>query len=128
MSDLDPVQVVREAVTAVTGAPTTRVLDPGFTSGPMPLVHVALLDVVEDYIDTIATVTVDVYALTPTGPAEQGASGVAAALRRAVRDGPLSTAAGFVDGVAVTQCSGARPYFERVEVVSMVLDVTYRQL
>ena len=89
MSGLDPVQVVREAVTAVTGAPTTRVLDVDFASGPMPLVHVALLDVVEDYIDTGATVTVDVYALTPTGPADQGASVVAAALRRAVRDGPL---------------------------------------
>ena len=128
MSDLDPVQVVREAVTAATGAPTTRVLDPGFTSGPMPLVHVALLDVVGDYVDTVATVTVDVYALTPTGPAEQGATGIATALRRAVRDGPLETVAGFVDGAVVTQCSGVRPYFERAEVVSMVLDVTYRQL
>lgn len=128
MSGLDPVQVVREAVTAATGAPTTRVLDVDFASGPMPLVHVALLDVVGDYVDTVATVTVDVYALTPTGPAEQGATGIATALRRALHDEPLSTAAGFVDGAVVTQCTGARPYLEDVETVSIVLDVTYRQL
>ena len=36
------------------------------------------------------------------------------------------TPAGFVDDVAVTQQSGARPYYEQVEVASMVLDVTYR--
>lgn len=126
MSGLDPVQVVREAVTAVTGAPTTRVLDVGFASGPMPLVHVGLLDVVEDYVDTVATLTVDVYATTPAGPGTRGAADLAAALRRSLGAGPLDTPAGFVDDVAVTQQSGARPYYEQVEVASMVLDVTYR--
>ena len=68
MSDLDPVRVIREAVTAITGAPTTTVLDVGFTAGPMPLVHVALLDVVDEYVNTVATLTVDVYATTPAAP------------------------------------------------------------
>ena len=125
MSDLDPVRVIREAVTAITGAPTTTVLDVGFTAGPMPLVHVALL-VVDGYVDTVATLTVDVYATTPAGPGTRGAAGIASALRRSLGAGPLDTPAGFVDDVAVTQQSGARPYYEQVEVASMVLDVTYR--
>jgi hypothetical protein len=33
---------------------------------------------------------------------------------------------GFVDGADVTQRLGVRPYFEDIEVVSMVLDVTHR--
>lgn len=126
MSGLDPVRVIREAVTAITGAPTTTVLDIGFTAGPMPLVHVALLDVVDGYVDTVATLTVDVYATTPAGPGGRGAADLAAALRRSLGEGPLDTPAGFVDDVAVTQQSGARPYYEQVEVASMVLDVTYR--
>lgn len=126
MSDLDPVRVIREAVTAITGAPTTTVLDVGFTAGPMPLVHVALLDVVDEYVDTVATLTVDVYATTPAGPGTRGAAHIASALRRSLGASPLDTPAGFVDDVAVTQQSGARPYYEQVEVASMVLDVTYR--
>ena len=40
----------------------------------------------------------------------------------------MVTSEGFVDSVEVTSCLGVRPYFEAVEVVSMVLSVTHRPL
>ena len=40
----DPVAVLRAATTQATAAPTTRILDAAFTTGPMPLAHVHLLN------------------------------------------------------------------------------------
>jgi len=36
MTYIDAVKVIRDAITAATGIPTVRVLQPGFTDGPLP--------------------------------------------------------------------------------------------
>lgn len=123
---LDPVEAVREAVTEATGVPTTRVLDPSFTSGPMPLVHVSLVSSALGDIDRTSTVAVDVYAVTPSARGEAGAQALAELLVDAVDDKPLASSEGYVDAVTVTQVGGVRPYFETVEVVPVTLDITYR--
>ena len=120
----DPVAVI---AARVTGAPTTTVLDVTFTSGPMPLIHVHLLSTDTGDIDRVDQVGVDVYAVTPTGPGVEGAAALADRLAEAWWDVlPVAGGGGFVDGVDVAQRLGVRPYFEDIEVVSMVLDVTHR--
>lgn len=125
----DPVAVLRAAATEATGAPTTRVLDAAFTSGPMPIVHVHLLNAgATGEVDRVDTLGVDVYATTPSGPHEDGATALAERLLEALDVSPVSTPDGFVDGVEVQSQLGVRPYFETVEVVSLVVDVTHRPL
>ena len=64
----------------------------------------------------------------PTGPHQDGATALAERLLSALGESPVVTSEGFVDSVEVTSCLGVRPYFEAVEVVSMVLSVTHRPL
>ena len=123
----DPVAVIRATAARVTGAPTTTVLVATFTSGPMPLIHVHLLSTDTGDIDRVDQVGVDVYAVTPTGPGVEGAAALADRLAEAWWDvSPVAGDSGFVDGVDVAQRLGVRPYFEDIEIVSMVLDVTHR--
>ena len=64
----DPVAVLRAATTQATAAPTTRILDATFTTGPMPLAHVHLLNTgPTDDVDRTDTIGIDIYATTPTG-------------------------------------------------------------
>lgn len=123
---LDPVAVVRDAVTAHTGIPTTRVLDVSFTSGPLPLAHVSLVSTDLGDIDRVSTVSVSIYATTPSGPGQEGAQALADELLSAVDGRPLETPSGFVDGVMGSQDSDVRPYFEAVEVVPVTIAITYR--
>ena len=117
----DPVAVLRAATTQATAAPTTRILDAAFTTGPMPLAHVHLLNTgPTDDVDRTDTIGIDIYATTPTALAER--------LLSALGESPVVSGEGFVDSVEVTSCLGVRPYFEAVEVVSMVLSVTHRPL
>ena len=123
----DPVAVIRATAARATGAPTTTVLDAAFTAGPMPLIHVHLLSTDTGDIDRVDQVGVDVYAVTPTGPGVEGAAALADRLAEAWWDvSPVAGGGGFVDGVDVSQRLGVRPYFEDIEIVSMVLDVTHR--
>lgn len=123
----DPVAVIRATAARVTAARVTTVLDATFTSGPMPLIHVHLLSTDTGDIDRVDQVGVDVYAVTPTGPGVEGAAALADRLAEAWWDvSPVAGDSGFVDGVDVAQRLGVRPYFEDIEIVSMVLDVTHR--
>ena len=125
----DPVAVLRAATPQATTAPTTRILDAAFTTGPMPLAHVHLLNTgPTDDVDRTDTIGIDIYATTPTGPHQDGATALAERLLSALGESPVVTSEGFVDSVEVTSCLGVRPYFEAVEVVSMVLSVTHRPL
>lgn len=125
----DPVAVLRAATTQATAAPTTRILDATFTTGPMPLAHVHLLNTgPTDDVDRTDTIGIDIYATTPTGPHQDGATTLAERLLSALGESPVVSSEGFVDSVEVTSCLGVRPYFEAVEVVSMVLSVTHRPL
>lgn len=125
----DAVAVVRAAVTTATAAPTAVVLSADFARGPMPLVHVHLDRSEVGDLDRVDTVGVDVYAITPTDPADEGAAALAARLVDALVDArPVETSAGWADAVDITQQLGARPYWEEIEVASLTLDVVHRPL
>ena len=65
----DPVAVLRAATTQATTAPTTRILDATFTTGPMPLAHVHLLNTgPTDDVDRTDTIGIDIYATPPAPP------------------------------------------------------------
>ena len=126
MTFADPVTLVRQAVTGLTGYPTTRVLNPDFTGGPMPVIHVHLVSGVSDDIDRTDTVAIDVYHHTPSGADDPSALTVATRVRDALVGTNRAVPAGLIDVVEVASEPVSRPYFALVEVAAMVLDVTHR--
>ena len=122
----DPVAVVRGAVTAATGAQTARVLQPGFTEGPMPLVHVHTIQSTDLDFERVTTIGIDVYATTPTHPGGAGAEALADAVVEALRARPVVSEAGWVDSAEIQTATGVRPYYGEVETVGLVVDVTHR--
>lgn len=128
MTYADPVTLTRAAITQATALPTTRVLDPAFTTGPMPVIHVHHVGGVSDDIDRTDTVGVDVYHTAPTTPADPTAGQVASQVRDALAACPLDTPAGLVDDVTVVAEPVTRPYFDTVEVSSSTFEITHRPL
>ena len=129
MRFVDPVAVLRDVVTAATGAPTVRVLQDTLPDGwQLPVVHVALLQTQDLDVERVDTLSVDVYAATPTGPGGVGAAALAALLVDALRARPLVGSAGWADSAEVTAHLGARPYYGVVEVENLTVDVTHRPI
>ena len=124
----DPVEVVRGVVTAATSAPTARVLQPGFTEGPMPLVHVHAIQSVDVDFERVTTLGIDVYATTPTNPGTTGAEALADAVVEALRARPVVSAAGWVDSAEIQSTTGVRPYYGEVETVGLVADIVHRPI
>lgn len=126
MTYTDAVTVVRDAITAATGIPTARVLQPGFTDGPLPLAHVSLVQTqLRDY-DRADTISISIYAKTPASPDEVGAAALADQIEAALAVRPIVGASSWVDEAEVDSILGAQPYFEAVEVVHMTATVTHR--
>ena len=128
MTYTDAVQVIRDAITAATGIPTARVLQPGFTDGPLPLAHVSLVNADPGEYDRADTISVSIYAKTPASPAEVGAAALADQIEGALAVRPVVGAAGWVDEAEVESTLGVQPYFEAVEVVHMTITVTHRPI
>lgn len=126
MTYADPIELIRSAITLTTNQPTHRVLNPDFTTGPMPIIHVHHIDGTSDDIDRTDTIGVDVYHHTPTAPSTNTAQAIASRIRDALAVCGIATGAGLIDEVSVRAEPVTRPYFETVEVASMVLDVTHR--
>lgn len=124
----DPVEVVRGVVTAATGAQTARVLQPGFTEGPMPLVHVHTIQTQDLDFERVTTIGIDVYATTPTNPGEAGAAALADAVVEALRARPVVSEAGWVDSAETQSTTGVRPYYGEVETVGLVADIVHRPI
>lgn len=124
----DAVQVVRDAITAATGIQTARVLQPGFTDGPLPLAHVSLVQTQQGDYDRDDTISISIYAKTPASPADVGASAIADQIGGALGVRPIVGAGGWVDAVEVDSVLGVQPYFEAVEVVHMTATVTHRPI
>lgn len=122
----DPVAVVRGVITAATGAQTARVLQPGFTEGPMPLVHVHTIQSTDLDFERVTTIGIDVYATTPTNPGGAGAEALADAVVEALRARPVVSGSGWVDSAEIQSTTGVRPYYGEVETVGLVVDVTHR--
>lgn len=128
MTYTDAVQVVRDAITAATGIPTARVLQPGFTDGPLPLAHVSLVQTQTGDYDRDDTISISIYAKTPTSPAEVGAAALADKVEVELAVRPVVGASGWVDAAEVDSLLGVQPYFEAVEVVHMTATVTHRPI
>lgn len=128
MTYTDAVQVVRDAITAATGIPTARVLQPGFTDGPLPLAHVSLVQTQTGDYDRDDTISISIYAKTPTSPAEVGAAALADQIEGALAVRPVVGESGWVDAAEVDSLLGVQPYFEAVEVVHMTATVTHRPI
>lgn len=128
MTYTDAVQVIREAITAATGIPTARVLQPGFTDGPLPLAHVSLVNADPGEYDRADTISISIYAKTPTSPAEVGAAALADQIEAALAVRPVVGAPGWVDEAEIDSLLGVQPYFEAVEVVHMTATVTHRPI
>ena len=126
MTYTDAVQVIRDAITAATGIPTARVLQPGFTDGPLPLAHVSLVQTQTGDYDRDDTISI--YAKTPASPDEAGASALADQIEGAFDVRPVVGASGWVDAAEIDSCLGVQPYFEAVEVVHMTATVTHRPI
>ena len=124
----DVVQVIRDAITAATNTPTARVLQPGFTEAPLPLAHVALVQSQDLDYERTDTLSIDIYATTPTSPNDVGAAALADKLRAALAVRPVVGSAGWIDEVSVDSILGVRPYYEAVEVVSMTVSATHRPI
>ena len=128
MTYTDAVQVIRDAITAATGIPTARVLQPGFTDGPLPLAHVSLVNADPGEYDRADTISISIYAKTPASPAEVGASALADQIEAALAVRPIVGASGWVDEAEIVSILGVQPYFEAVEVVHMTATVTHRPI
>lgn len=128
MTYTDAVQVIRDAITAATGIPTARVLQPGFTDGPLPLAHVSLVNADPGEYDRADTISISIYAKTPASPAEAGASALADQIEGALAVRPVVGASGWVDEAEVESTLGVQPYYEAVEVVHMTATVTHRPI
>lgn len=128
MNYTDAVQVIRDAITTATGIPTARVLQPGFTDGPLPLAHVSLVNADPGEYDRADTISVSIYAKTPASPDEVGASALADKVQGALAVRPVVGASGWVDEAEIDSLLGVQPYFEAVEVVHMTATVTHRPI
>lgn len=128
MTYTDAVQVIRDAITAATGMQTARILQPGFTDGPLPLAHVSLVQTQTGDYDRDGTISISIYAKTPASPAEVGASALADKVAAALAVRPVVGASGWVDEAEVDSLLGVQPYFEAVEVVHMTATVTHRPI
>lgn len=128
MTYIDAVQVIRDAITAATAIPTARVLQPGFTDGPLPLAHVSLVQTQTGDYDRDDTISISIYAKTPASPAEVGAAALADKIEGAFDVRPVVGASGWVDAAEIDSCLGVQPYFEAVEVVHMTATVTHRPI
>lgn len=128
MTYTDAVQVIRDAITAATGMQTARILQPGFTDGPLPLAHVSLVQTQTGDYDRDDTISISIYAKTPASPAEVGASALADKVAAALAVRPVVGASGWVDEAEVDSILGVKPYFEAVEVVHMTATVTHRPI
>ena len=124
----DPVQVLRDAITAATGAKTVRVIQEGSLpdTWPMPLVHVYATQSQDLDFERITSVGVDVYAKTPTGPGVVGAEALADEVVDALSVRPVVGASGWVDEVSVPSRLGVRAAYGVVEVVGLSVEVTQR--
>lgn len=128
MTYTDAVQVIRDALTAATGMQTARILQPGFTDGPLPLAHVSLVQTQTGDYDRDDTISISIYAKTPASPAEVGASALADKVAAALAVRPVVGASGWVDEAEVDSLLGVQPYYEAVEVVHMTATVTHRPI
>lgn len=128
MTYTDAVQVIRDAITAATGMPTSRILQPGFTDGPLPLAHVSLVNADPGEYDRADTISISIYAKTPASPAEVGAAALADQIEAALAVRPIVGASGWVDEAEIVSLLGVQPYFEAVEVVHMTATVTHRPI
>lgn len=128
MTYTDAVQVIRDAITAATGMPTARILQPGFTDGPLPLAHVSLVNADPGEYDRADTISISIYAKTPASPAEVGAAALADKIEGALAVRPVVGASGWVDEAEIDSLLGVQPYFEAVEVVHMTATVTHRPI
>lgn len=128
MTYTDAVQVIRDAITAATGMPTARILQPGFTDGPLPLAHVSLVNADPGEYDRADTISISIYAKTPASPDEVGASALADQIEAALAVRPVVGASGWVDEAEIDSLLGVQPYFEAVEVVHMTATVTHRPI
>lgn len=128
MTYIDAVKVIRDAITAATGIPTARVLQPGFTDGPLPLAHVSLVQTQPGDYDRDDTISISIYAKTPASPAEVGAAALADQIEGVFDVRPVVGASGWVDAAEINSCLGVQPYFEAVEVVHMTATVTHRPI
>ena len=128
MTYTDAVQVIRDAITAETGIPTARVLQPGFTDGPLPLAHVSLVNADPGEYDRADTISISIYAKTPASPTEVGAAALADKIEGALSVRPVVGSRGWVDEAAADSILGGQPYFEAVEVVHMTVTVTHRPI
>lgn len=128
MTYTDAVQVIRDAITAATGMPTARILQPGFTDGPLPLAHVSLVNADPGEYDRADTISISIYAKTPASPAEVGAAALVDKIEGALAVRPVVGASGWVDEAEVESTLGVQPYFEAVEVVHMTATVTHRPI
>lgn len=128
MTYTDAVQVIRDAITAETGIPTARVLQPGFTDGPLPLAHVSLVNADPGEYDRADTISISIYAKTPASPTEVGAAALADQIEGALAVRPVVGASGWVDEAEIDSLLGVQPYFEAVEVVHMTATVTHRPI
>ena len=128
MTYTDAVQVIRDAITAATGMPTARILQPGFTDGPLPLAHVSLVNADPGEYDRADTISISIDAKTPASPAEVGAAALADQIEAALAVRPIVGASGWVDEAEIDSLLGVQPYFEAVEVVHMTATVTHRPI
>lgn len=128
MTYTDAVQVIRDAITAATGITTARVLQPGFTDGPLPLAHVSLIQTQPGDYDRDDTISISIYAKTPASPAEVGAAALADQIEAALAVRPVVGASGWVDAAEIDSLLGVQPYYEAVEVVNMTATVTHRPI
>jgi hypothetical protein len=124
----DAVQVIRDAITSATGIPTVRVLQPGFTDGPLPLAHVSLVNADPGEYDRADTISISIYAKTQASPDEVGAAALADKVEGALAVRPVVGASGWVDEAEIDSLLGVQPYFEAVEVVHMTATVTHRPI
>ena len=128
MTYADAVQVIRDAITSATGIPTVRVLQPGFTDGPLPLAHVSLVNADPGEYDRADTISISIYAKTPASPDEVGAAALADKVEGALAVRPVVGESGWVDEAEIDSLLGVQPYFEAVEVVHMTATVTHRPI
>ena len=128
MTYMDPVQVLRDAITRATGAQTVRVIQEGSLpdTWPMPLVHVYATQSQDLDFERITSVAVDVYAKTPTGPGVVGAEALADQVAAVLSARPVVGASGWVDTVDVSSRLGVRAAYGVVEVVGLSVEATQR--
>lgn len=128
MTYMDPVQVLRDAITRATGAQTVRVIQEGSLpdTWQLPLVHVYATQSQDLDFERITSLVVDVYAKTPTGPGVVGAEALADQVAAVLSARPVVGASGWVDAVDVSSRLGVRAAYGVVEVVGLSVDVTQR--